>query len=257
MPWVALLLAAALPAPGSAAELGPTVAAAASLKAAFADLAALYQSREGAAVVLVSGATGSLALQLENGAPYDVFAAADEVWPRRLAARGVLEPGSLRVFARGVLALALRLPLAFSGAGPLGAEDLALLAGRDVRFVALPNPAAAPYGAAALEALARAGLKAALAPRLIQAGDVAQSLGMLESGNVEAAFTSAGLLGAPSGRWRPLSPDLHAPLTHMAGLAARSPRQAAARRFLALLLAPEGAAVLARHGFLPPAGGAR
>jgi len=235
--------------PVAAAE-GLTVAAAASLQPVFGELVRRFEAAGEPRVTLVLGASGSLAQQMRHGAPYDLFASADARWVRGLADDGLIDPTSLHTYALGRLALVVRPPVPLPpGEAPLDARALALLKAPQVRVVALANPAHAPYGAAAEQALRRAGLWRALAPKRVYGENVRQALRFLESGNAEAALVAVSLLADARWPWRSVQPILHAPIPQTLGIARGSPRAAAARRFTALLATPVGQALLIRHGY--------
>ncbi len=81
------------------------VAAAANLTDAFQELSQQFTKRNGIKVVLSFGGTADLAKQIENGAPFDVFAAADVVHVDALEQKGLLTPGTRALYARGSLVL--------------------------------------------------------------------------------------------------------------------------------------------------------
>ena len=111
---LARLLAAGLLLAGCAAPASPppaavelTVAAAADLQFAFTDLAALFEQQTGHRVTLVFGSTGQLAQQIANGAPYDLFAAANISYVEDLAAQGLLLASTIAPYAQGRIVLAV------------------------------------------------------------------------------------------------------------------------------------------------------
>jgi molybdate transport system substrate-binding protein len=96
-----------IPAPTAAAPAPLTVAAAADLQFAFTELAALYEQQTGQPVTLVFGFTGQLATQIEQGAPFDLFAAANVAFVEALAAQDLVFPDSIALYARGRIVLAV------------------------------------------------------------------------------------------------------------------------------------------------------
>jgi len=259
----AAMLAAALPAGARRATAQPPagspllVAVASSLTLAFPDLAAAFAAATGAPAPRASfGSSVNLARQIAQGAPFALFLSADEESVRWLAARGLLA-GPGRVYALGRLAL-------FSPAGSpvepdpaLAGLGRALTAGRMRRF-AIANPDLAPYGRAAREALAAAGLWERIRPHLVFGETVAQAAQFALSGNAEGALVAFSLALAPAmaraGRAVPLPARLHAPLRHELALVAAAAPAAAlqAAAFRDFLLGAEGRAILAHHGFAAP-----
>jgi len=230
-----------------------TVAAASSLQAPFRELARTFARRHGERPTLVFGSSGSLAQQIGNGAPYDVFASADEQWIERLAARGRIDPDSVAVYAVGRLALVIHPSLGMAGLPELlTARHLRLLTGPGVKVIALANPRHAPYGAAAREVLRRAGLWERLGPRLVFGQNARQALTYVESGNADAALVAASMM-PPGGRpWPLISAALHTPIRQAVGMVSGTPRGRTARRFIAYLLSAAGRNILTAHRLYPP-----
>ncbi len=217
-----------------------TVAAAADLIQVQPSLSASFQKQTGANVVFSSGASGLLARQIENGAPFDVFLSANEKYVKDLASSGQIFPASVIVYAQGRLGLWSRDPR-------LRALDR--LTSPAVRVVAIANPSFAPYGAAARELLENLGLWKQIQPKIVFGENVTQTLQFAETGNADVALTSWTLVSAKGGI---LLPARHAPISQAAGIVASTRQLALARQFLAFLQSPAGRAILAAHGLLPP-----
>ncbi|MEE8435623.1 MAG: molybdate ABC transporter substrate-binding protein [bacterium] len=221
------------------------VAAASSLQGPFRELARAFALVHGQRTTLVFGASGSLAHQIGNGAPYDVFASADEQWIKQLAARGRIDPDSVAVYAVGRLALVTHRPQDMAGLPELlTARHLGLLTGPGIKVIALANPRYAPYGAAAREVLRKAGLWERLAPRLVFGQNVRQTLTYVESGNADAALVAASMTPRGARPWPLISAALHPPIRQAVGRVSKTPRPEAARRFIAFLLSAAGRDIL-------------
>lgn len=221
-----------------------TVAAAADLRFAFDEIGDLLARRTGRRPVFVFAASGQLARQIEHGAPFDLFAAANVEFVKELEEKRLIVPGTVRHYATGRLAVATRSALK---SGEIGA-----LTGPGIRRVAIANPAHAPYGRAAREALRRAGLWNRLEARLVYGENVRQALQFVATGNADAAVISWSPHGPPGVRFFAVDPRLYSPLRQALGIVAGTRSEAAARDFCALLLGPEGRSILRRHGFAPP-----
>lgn len=246
------LLAACGGASGDAAEeRAPEpllVLAASDLQFALPEVAAAFEARTGVPVELVLGSTGNLATQIENGAPGDVFLAADEAFVARLERGGHAREGSRRVYAVGRLALVWR-------PGVAEPAELASLADPAYRTVAIANPEHAPYGAAARAALRSAGVWDAVQPRLVLGENVAQTMQFVRTGNADAGLVALGVAIRPGGvPFRAVDPSLHPPLRQAGAVLRESTRPGAAEAFLAELAGPAGREVLGRYGFEPPDG---
>src|SRR5882757_6886588 len=125
----------------SVAQTTLTVAAAADLASTEPALSLAFRKNEPKVWLrFVNAASATLSQQISNGAPYDVFLSANAQFIDQLASNGKLRPDSVRVYATG------RLAILWNDKKPHPVSDLTQ---NWVRFVALPNPRLAPYGAAA------------------------------------------------------------------------------------------------------------
>jgi len=222
------------------------VAVAASLQAPGRALVDAFAGRTGASVAVSTGSTGALAAQILQGAPVDVFLAADAARPRRLASEGVAVPGSRFAFAVGRLVLWSARP------GLVDPEGRVLRRATGAR-IALANPRLAPYGEAARQTLEALGLWEATAGRRVLGESVGQVHRFVASGNAELGFVALSqLLGPGAGpagsRWR-VPAALHDPIVHEA--LAIDPGRGAAD-FLAFVRSGEGLRILERFGLEPP-----
>lgn len=246
---LALKVMAAPLGPALAAEPALTVAAAANLQPVLEEAQRRYEAETGVRITLAFGASGSLAQQIENGAPYHLFLSADESWMARLAGHGAIDPASVQPFAEGRLVLVLAKGAFPAGAEVLDAPALALLRGPEIRFLALANPRTAPFGHAAREALERAGIWEALQPRIVFAENIRQTLQFVESGNAEAGLVAQSLVVDRALTWRPVDPGLYTPLRQTLGLVRGAPAEA--RRLAEWLLSAPGQQLVARFGYAP------
>jgi len=204
-----------------------------------------FHDQTGMGVDLVLGSSGNLATQIENGAPADLYFSANRHFVDRLEGRGRLVPGTRRAYAVGRLAL-------ISAPGSAPPTGLAELAGPEFQVIALANPEHAPYGMAAREALQAQRLWDGLASRLVYAENIAQATQFVRTGNADAGIVALGvILGERDWDHRLIPDHLHTPLLQTAAVIQGSRHEAAARRFLELVLAEEGQTILARYGFEP------
>lgn len=224
-----------------------TVAAAANLTDAFGRIGPAFTRRTGIAAVFSYASTAQLAQQIENAAPFDLFAAADTAHVDRLIRAGKLLPGSRAVYARGELALWV------PPGGKARIETLADLAAPAVRFVSIAEPQAAPYGAAAIESLRNAGLWDRVKAKVVYASNINMSKQFAATGNTDAAFTAYPLVHDSPGRAIVIDEKLHGPIDQALGIVAASPRQADARRFASYITRGEGRSILERCGYRTPA----
>jgi molybdate transport system substrate-binding protein len=235
-----------------AARPAPLIAAAASLQPALEEATALIAAETGIAPRFAFGASGNLARQIAQGAPFEMMIAADEISIQKLAEAGHTRDTG-HVFALGRLALFAVRGSVLDPAAGLEALRPLLATGRVQRF-AIANPEIAPYGRAAEEALRRLNLWEALRPRLVFGENIAQAaqFAMMEGATGGLIVLSLALSPALKARGDfSLVPDaLHGPLRHRLALTKRA--REAAVRVQAWLLSPQAAAVFARHGLEAP-----
>jgi molybdate transport system substrate-binding protein len=177
-----------------------------------------------------------------------VFLSADAERPQVLAKSGLGVPASRFTYAIGRLALWSPDAKAFSD-GP------AYLKSGTFRHLAIANPAVAPYGAAAQQALERLGLWAGLQDKIVRAEDIGQVYAMAASGAAEAAFVAySSVLGGntPGSQWL-VPQDLYPPLKQDAILITRARDNPAAKAFLDYLKTPAAQKVIESLGYSLPA----
>lgn len=249
---IASMLAAACAGPGSGPSGSGSAAeplivfAASDLQFALADLAAAFAAEGNVKPTIILGSTGTFSQQIENGAPADVFFAADESYLARLDAQGLILGGTRQPYAIGRLVLIER-------AGLPSLTALSDVARSDVRRFAIANPGHAPYGRAAREALMSAGLWESLSPKLVMGENISQAFQFVQTGNADAGIVALSLaLGVPGTRYTLIDISLHQPLVQAAAVIAGTTQPAAARKFLAFVNGVTGRSILKNYGFALP-----
>jgi molybdate transport system substrate-binding protein len=223
-----------------------TVAAASNLTDAFAEIGPRFMSRTGIHVVFSFGATADLAKQIENGAPFDVFAAADTEHIDQLETKGFLTPGSRAIYARG------RLVMWLPPGSKLKAERIQDITAKEFERIAIAKPDVAPYGRAAVESLQALGIWKDIEPKIIYGQHVSQTKQYTATGNAEVAFLPLALLKPGEGSYIEVSEDLHQPIDQALGIVKESKKQEAARQFEDFLVGPEAQELLAQKGYRKP-----
>ena len=220
-----------------------TVAAAANLTDAFDQIGQAFTQKTRIRVVFSYGSTAQLTQQIQNAAPFDVFAAADTVHVDQLVRESKILPESRVLYARGCLALW----------SPRGAvQKLEDLTAPSVRFLAIAKPETAPYGEAAVESLKSAGIWDKVQSKIVYANNINMAKQYAATGNADAAFTAYSLvLNEPSGVIV-VDEKLHQPIDQAAGIVSASTRKTDAERFVSFLRGEEGRAVLTRFGYEIP-----
>ena len=177
-----LLLLGALSTNGARAA-DVNVAVAANFAAPMQAIAAILEKTTGHKASIVSGATGRFYAQISNGAPFDVFLAADDETPARLEKEGLAVAGSRFTYARGKLVLWSANPALVDAQGEV-------LRTGDFRKIAMAQPRVAPYGAAAMEVIGKIGLSERLTPRLVLGESLGQTFNFVATGNAELGFVA-------------------------------------------------------------------
>ena len=222
-----------------------TVAAAANLIDVFREVGGAFQAKTGIQVIFSYGSTAQLATQIDKGAPFDLFAAADTEHVDSLVATGKLLRESRAIYALGQLALWI------PEGGP-AIHELKDLAGKDVRFIAIAQPELAPYGAATVEVLKGAGLWDAVQPKLVYGTSISMAKQFAASGSANAAFTAYSLVLHEKGTVLKIDPRLYKPIEQAMGIVAASGHVEEAKKFRLFLLGNEGRTILANSGYLLP-----
>lgn len=224
-----------------AAEL--TVAAASDLTPAFEELGRAFEAAHKTKVVFVFGSTGLLTRQIENGAPMDLFAAANVSFIDELDKQGLLIPGTKQIYARG------RITFWTPAGSNLRLENISDLARPEVSRVAIANPDHAPYGLAAKQALEKAGVWQRVQPKLVYGDNIRQTLQYAQTGNVEVAIIALSLSIASDGRWTLVPEEMHEPLLQALAIVKTTKNEPAARAFAAYIASAEGRAIMQKYGF--------
>jgi molybdate transport system substrate-binding protein len=255
--FVFLLNLTALPgfsAPGApTAGREITVAAAADLNSALTEIAASFKKQTGITVKLSFGASGALAQQIQNGAPFDLFFSADMDYPRQLADGGQAEVSSLYRYAVGGLVLWV------PADSPLDVEHkgMNVLADPTVKKIALANPQHAPYGRAAVAAMKHVQLYDQVSDRLVMGENISQAAQFVESGNAQVGFVALAHVTSPAmqgkGRYWQIPAEAYPPLDQGLVIISRSRRKKLAAAFVEYIKTPGSARVFSRYGFTLPA----
>jgi molybdate transport system substrate-binding protein len=242
-------------APGHAAGPAPAgdtapikVAAAADLAFAFKDVGAAFERKTGSKVSFTFGSTGQLAKQISEGAPYDVFAAANVSYVDDVVKAGACDPDTKARYARGRIVIWTKKSSGVAAAAAL--TDLT-----DARFVkiAIANPDHAPYGRAAKQALEAAGVWEAVKPKIVYGENVQQTLQFAQTGNTEAAISALSLATvAEDGAYQLIDESLHKPIDQALVVCHRGTSAEVARDFTAFVNSRDGRAIMTRYGFLLP-----
>jgi len=220
-----------------------TIAAASDLTPAFEEIGREFESANRTKVVFTFGSTGMLTRQIENGAPFDLFAAANVSYIDELEKKGLIISDSKAVYARG------RITLWTPNTSNIRLQGIADLARPEVMRIAIANPDHAPYGLAAKQALESVGIWDRVKPKLVFGDNIRQTFQYAATGNVDVAIVSLSLSTESRGRWTLIPEELHQPIDQGLGIIKTTKNEKAARAFTAFLTGPQGQAIMKKYGF--------
>lgn len=240
--WALAIVLCALALPAAAERA--LVAVAANFAETVELIAAQFEADTGHQLTITTGSTGTLYAQILHGAPFDALLAADSARPQRLEIEGYAVPGHRFTYAIG------RLTLWSADPSRIASNGVATLAEGDFRALALANPALAPYGLAAKQALEKLDLWDQLRHRVVMGQSVAQTYAMVATGNAELGLVALSYVLSPrtkiaGSRWD-LPTHLYEPIRQDAVLLTNN---SAAREFLSFLRGAKAKAVLTQFGY--------
>jgi molybdate transport system substrate-binding protein len=222
-----------------------SIAVAANFTDATRQIVPLFEQATGHKAKVSFGSTGKLYAQIEHGAPFEVFLAADTKRPVRAEKAGLAVAGTRFVYAKGKLVLWASKPDLFSDAE-------AFLKAGDFNRLAMANPKTAPYGLAAQQVMAHLGLWTQLAPRMVRGDSIAQTFQFAVTGNADAGFVAysqvKGWKGEAGTEWV-IPADYYAPIEQSAVLLTKGADNPAAQAFLDFLKGDAAKAVIEGFGY--------
>jgi molybdate transport system substrate-binding protein len=228
-----------------------TVAAAADLTFAFREVGAQFQQQSTDQLRISYGSSGNFFSQIKNGAPYDVFFSADVQYPQKLAAAGLIEPGTIYEYAAGKIVIWV----------PAGSKldlsrGLNVLLDPGVHKIAIANPEHAPYGRAAVAALQHDSIYDKVKGKVVMGEDISQTAQFVQSGNADAGILALSLALGPlmreRGRFVIIPPDTYPPIMQAACVIKATKHLELAKRFLEFMKQPATVATMEKYGFVLP-----
>ncbi len=236
----------------AAAQRPPTIAAAANLNFALTEIKDRFVRERGTSVEIVFGASGTLTRQIQDGAPFELFLAADEEFPKRLAAAGLTRDEGV---VYGVGRLVVFAPRGSPLTVDARLDGLARLvkAGKAGKF-AIANPEVAPYGEAAEAVLQKHGLWDAIRPQLVLGDTIAQAAQFATTGNAIGGLLAYSLVLASDfadrGSYSLIPESDHLPLRQRMVLLKRA--GPTATEFYRYLQGDTARGILRKHGYGVP-----
>ena len=238
---LAALCCLPLSAPAFAGDV--QVAVAANFTEPAKEIAAAFEKQTGDHVIMSFGPSGGFYSQIRQGAPFEVFLSADAERPAKLESEGFGVRGSRFVYAYGTLVLWSATPGFVDDKG-------AVLKTGHYQHIAIADPAAAPYGLAAVETLKKQGLYDTLSPKIVKGSSIAQAHGFVATGAAELGFVALSqVFKANKGsRWIVPAAD-YTPIDQQAILLAPGANDPAAKAYIAFLKSNEAVRIIKAYGY--------
>lgn len=222
------------------------VAVAANFTAPVQAIAKQFEQDTGNKVLASFGATGQFYSQIKNGAPFEVFLAADDERPAKLEAEGGTVPGSRFTYAVGSLAL-------WSAKADYVDDKGEVLKKNAFNHLAIANPKAAPYGLAATQVMQKLGLADTLKPKIVEGQSIGQTQQFVASGNAELGFVALSQVykdgKLTSGSAWLVPGDLHDPIKQDAVILTKGKNNPVAAAFVDYLKGPKAAEIIKSYGY--------
>lgn len=204
-----------------------------------------FEDKHHIRVQLISAATGTLYQQILHGAPFDVFLSADSVRPERLAEQGLILEGSLKAYAIGQLSF-------YSAKQPELTFEMFLQQPTQMERLAIANPAFAPYGVAAKQALINAGIWKRIENQLILGININQTFQQVHSKSATAGIVATSQLVINKLPVKPIPHQWYDPIIQKAVIIKTTQAHASARQFLNYILSASVQQELISSGYLSP-----
>jgi molybdate transport system substrate-binding protein len=222
------------------------VAVAANFTAPIQAIAKDFEKDTGHKLVAVYGATGQFYTQIKNGAPFEVFLAADDTTPAKLEKEGDTVPGSRFTYAVGKLAL-------WSAKDGYVDDKGAVLKANQYQHLSIADPKAAPYGLAATQVLEKLKLTEATKGKIVTGQNITQAYQFVSTGNAELGFVALSQIykdgKVTSGSAWLVPANLHDPIKQDAVILTKGKDNAAAKALVEYLKGPKAAAVIKSYGY--------
>lgn len=222
------------------------VAVAANFTAPIQAIAKDFEKDTGHKLVAAYGATGQFYAQIKNGAPFEVFLAADDSTPAKLEQEKQTVAGSRFTYAIGTLALWSAKPGYVDDRG-------AVLKSNDYKHLSIANPKTAPYGLAATQVLHKLQLTETTKGKIVEGQNITQAFQFVSTGNAELGFVALSQIykdgKVENGSAWIVPADLHEPIRQDAVILNKGKDNPAAKALVDYLKGPKAAALIKSYGY--------
>ena len=224
------------------------IAAAGNLRYILDDIKTMYVAKNPKVKIDISlGASGTLTQQIMNGAGYDIFMAADKIFPAKLKEQDYTS-GEVKTYAFGKLVLWSNMVDVSKG--------VEIITDKSVTHIAVAKPEVAPYGARAIECLKYYKLFDTVKDKIVYADNIAQTAQFAQSGNAEIGFIALALALSPEmkdkGKYIELDTKSYKPVEQAMVLIKGWERNPEAKKFMDFVLGAECKPVFEKYGFIVP-----
>lgn len=221
-----------------------TVATAANMEFTMKKLAKAFEDSTAIKCEIIIGSSGKLTAQIKAGAPYQVFVAANVMYPNKLYQQGLIRTKP-KIYAYGKLVIwSLKDSSLTSFSGLLN---------NSVKHIAVANPKTAPYGVASIQALKNAGIYEQVKSKLVFGESISQTNQFISSQSAEVGFTAMSVVVSDKmrgrGSWKEVNPDLYSPITQGVALVKQKPENPDAQRFYDFLSSAKAKNILTSDGY--------
>ena len=227
-----------------------TVAVAANVQYTFEELKTEFQKETGINVKQIIGSSGKFTMQIENGAPFDVFLSAEMDYPKTLEKEG-LTYHSPKIYAYGTLVLWTMNNVDLS-------KGIEAVTDPAVRKIAIASPNTAPYGCQAVNALKHYNLYGEVLKKLVYGESIAQANQFITSKAADLGFTAKSVVLAPNmkdqGKWIEIDKDAYEPIAQGAVILKHAQKEhlQEAQKFFDFLFTKEAQEILKKYGYVLP-----
>jgi len=204
-----------------------------------------FKQKTGIRIEPIVGSSGNLTTQIRNGAPYDLFLSADMAFPETLFKEGFSENAPV-VYAGGSLIICSNQDIGFEN------WERVLMTAR-IKKIAIANPAIAPYGKAAEEALKHKGILSDIKSKFVYGESISQVNTYISTGATEVGFTTQALVKDPANKtplyWKVIDPKIYTPIEQGMILLKTANANQGAEKFYKYILSPAAKAIFEKFGY--------
>ncbi|MGY3715878.1 molybdate ABC transporter substrate-binding protein [Sutcliffiella cohnii] len=216
------------------------VAAASDLYHALTEMGEEFAAETSINIEFTFGSTGLLTQQIKEGAPFDLFAAAHEMYIEELLNSDSVLADSKEYYAIGRIVL--------MGSDEEGSLKEKLLSS-NIRTITIANPEHAPYGKAAKEALQSLGIWEEVEHKIVYAENIRQAYQYVESGNADVGIVALALVTGTQYPYEVIDEEYHQPILQALGIPSQTEKEEMSKQFVQFIVGPRGQAILKEYGF--------